>query len=222
MRKSDIIDIEVGASSYSGGPGLTFPVHRDVIMFYSSYFLGHLEDGLVNRIRLPDDYSSSWRLFCRWVTDRTFILNYPSEDILGDVARQDLIRQWQFGHLKGVPVMQNKLIDIYVEKMIQQPGFFSPAMIRNIFDATEKGGKLQQHVVDIISEIMQLDKNWAVDVLKNNEIEHIIAAGDVMARDGPQGAQLAEQMMKFQTPGWKCVWHVHAEGEDCSSDRFTW
>lgn len=211
MWKSQPIRLAIGTEP---GNQDSLLIPYDVLYFYSRKLISLLRipRPVTQTLPLPNEDKRTLRLFDRWVNHRSFKLQEHEALSLGL-----LINLWSFGDRNGIPMMQNAIVDFLIQKMVNSCMFLTPDVIGCIFHHTPKGSKLQHMVIQILGQLLQVIPGWEPE--NPSDPKEVMEGAEVLNREGPKMFELGKELSQFQEPQWRCFWHVHAKGEDCTSER---
>lgn len=211
-----------------GKPAQKFNIHRDLLCHYSSYFKGALcnhgfIEGQTGIIELDDEKPQTFQIFndflytgelCDKKEVKTNSDDY--EDRTSICLKQTrIIEVWIFGDKRGIPVLQNKAIDL-LHRHILESWHFDSSRCKHLYINTVEGSKLRQFVVEVMARIYgKLER--ASERYPNELLGDLCDRFREIRENASQHLSAARDKKSFWANLDLCEYHVH-EGQDCKGE----
>lgn len=197
-----LIEVEVG----SRNDMKKFHIFKGALCFYSGYFdaalTGRSTESQSGHIRLADEDPQIFELFRVWIHTRRFYESTlaPSQLLSFDI----LAALWVFSDAHVVPLLQNVVSDLILEKIKDSKSFPSKDDLLYIYHNTMESSPLQRLVTDVHQTLCGHDLDW----------ESLIAGND----DHQQPSSSSPQAMRYgnlKLVQLRCKYHIHGDGTSC-------
>jgi hypothetical protein len=193
-----------------------YTLHKDLLCFYSDFFRaafnGSFKEATERKIELPDVDVETFEAFQVWL----YTQNLPQNESVPAKTYPEwylLSRLWVFGDSHQIPLLQNNVIDIMLDKVVKDGTnpFFS---INYVYENTASSSLLRKAVADIMAHRSIMKSDAGMDsCLAHPQKWPVQACLDTMAA---MESGWAKQDARCVLPTKeKCHYHVHADGEHC-------
>ena len=207
-----LVRIDVGSDSEMR----TFEIYKGALCFYSGYFNASLNGRFIEardgHVKLPTEDPQIFELFRMWIHTRRF---YQSTLSPAKLLPLEMIGAlWVFGDAHDVPLLQNVMIDIMVEKVKQERTFLSVDDMIYVNNNTTHTSQLRQLVEGIYEALTGEQLPWERFIIDDT------VEGHRDSRFTNQHLQTKIDFLRLKDPRrghWGCKYHVHEQGASCSA-----
>lgn len=210
------ITIEVG----TGEDKRTFRVFKGVLCFYSGYFNAALNGRFIeaqqHAVKLETEDPKIFDMFRHWIHNRCFFESTLAPSRL--LSFRLIAGLWIFGDAHEVPMLQNEVVNVMIQKIQESLSFPSIDDLIYINENTVESSTLRSLLADILLVLYAKELVWAS--LDPDRPDELFPGGNLQGTQQPLAPmrlvrRFGLSYKQLQLPGWYCKGHVHSDGVQC-------